>query len=40
VGLYFSQPLDLAIVVGSVVILTAVTLFVWEKWRNAPAAKQ
>ncbi len=40
VGLYFNQPLDLAIVVGSVVILTAVTLFVWEKWRNAPAAKQ
>lgn len=30
----FSQPLELAMVIGVVVVLTAVTLFVWQRWRR------
>ena len=30
----FSQPLELAMVIGAVVVLTAVTLFVWQRLRR------
>jgi len=30
----FTQPFDLALVIGAVVILTAITLFVWQRFRR------
>jgi hypothetical protein len=30
----FAQPLELAMVIGLVVVLTAITLFVWQRLRR------
>jgi hypothetical protein len=30
----FTQPLELAVVIGVVVVLTACTLFVWQRLRR------
>jgi len=38
VGFYFEEPLEMALVVGSVIVLTAVTLSIWQKLRGLPAA--
>ena len=34
VGGQFSEPLELAVVIGVVVVLTAATLFVWQRFRR------
>ena len=36
VGFYFEEPLEMALVVGSVIVLTAVTLSIWQKLRGLP----
>jgi len=30
----FTQPLELALVIGAVVVLTAITLFIWQRVRR------